>query len=154
MTKIGKLVQSLREECGTCDPFDICEVKRIGVVFCDLPCYVKGFYLKMDANQIVFINQELDEREARVVCGHELGHAMLHSDYNALYLHTETLLNCERYENQADTFCACLLIEEACWDDAEAVTAQGIAQCAGVPERLAHLWLAEKGSMVTWKQEQ
>lgn len=145
MTNIDGIARALREECGTGDPFAICEMKRIGVLFCDLPVYVKGFYLKMDANRIIFINQEIDEQEARLTCSHELGHAMLHSDYNAMYLQTQTLMNCGRYEAQADTFGACLLIDEDVFaDSGETVTEEEIARRSGVPERWVTLWLEEK----------
>lgn len=139
MPDILGFVKNLRDNYGTSDPFSLCEALGIGVLYCDLPRGVNGFYLLLGSSQVIFINQELEEAAARVVCGHELGHALLHRDYNSVYLSTQTLLNCRRYENEADTFCACLLIDEEVCADAEVVTMGDIARRAGLPERLVEL---------------
>lgn len=141
MADIKGLVKKLRSEYGTNDPFALCEALHIGVLYCDLPIDVKGFYLLINNNQVIFLNQELDENEARVVCGHELGHTQLHRDFNAVFMRTQTLLNCQRYENEADMFCAYLLLDgEELTDGTEVVTMEDIARRTGLPQRLVQLY--------------
>lgn len=139
MTKIIDFVKALRTEHGTSSPFAICEALRIAVLYCELPQDINGFYLLMGESQVIFLSELLSEDDARVVCGHELGHALLHRDYNSVYLSTHTFLNCQRYEREADFFCACLLIENEDGDDGGVVTLEAMAQRAHVPLRLAEL---------------
>ncbi|MEG0017640.1 MAG: ImmA/IrrE family metallo-endopeptidase [Hydrogenoanaerobacterium sp.] len=139
MQNIEGYAKQLCKQYGTSNPFALCEALNIEVLYCDLPRDVNGFYLLAGEAQIVFLNDGLDECEARIVCGHELGHALLHRDYNSALLSTQTLLNCQRYENEADTFCACLLIDDELCADDEVVTLENIAKQAGLPLRLVQL---------------
>ena len=145
MSDIFRTVGGLIRQYGTNDPFALSEALGIGVLFCDLPVDVKGFYLSLGGRQMVFINQELEENEARVTCGHELGHAVLHRDYNSVYLRAHTQqFNGRRYELEADLFCACLLMEEPQTGD-EAITLEDIARRTGLPERLVRLYFGFRG---------
>ena len=144
MNDIIKYANSLCEEHGTTNPFALCEALHIKVIYCELPREMNGFYLLIDETQVIFLNEELSEYDSRIVCGHELGHALLHKKYNSIFLSTQTLLNCQRYENEADIFCACLLIDDELSADFDVVTLENIAQRAGLPLRLVQLRYALK----------
>lgn len=145
MPDIRGFVNRLCRRYGTHDPFALCEAMSIGVLYCDLPAEVKGFYLKFDASKVIFLNQDLEEPDARFVCGHELGHAVLHSDYNVFFLQEQTLFNCQRYENEADLFSAYLLLCGEDWEgtEDETVTVEELACRTGIPQKTLEMWLEQ-----------
>ena len=145
--KARSLAVKLRENYGTGDPFSICEQMGIHVIWSDLPKKVNGFYLKTlyegERHRMIFLRCGMDRAQERVVCAHELGHALLHANTNAIYLSTQTYLNGGRYEREADLFCAYLLLGEEDLEGSggDAVTVEEIARRAGLPERLVRMRL-------------
>ena len=63
---------------GTRDPFRICREKGIEVMFRDDFTGQKGAFSLMLNVPFIFINNNLSDEMKRIVCAHELGHAMLH----------------------------------------------------------------------------
>ena len=61
---------------------------------------------------IIYIDRELDEPEARWVCAHELGHALLHRGYNRIFMDQHTYFPVNRYEIEADRFAVDLLYDD------------------------------------------
>ncbi len=132
---IRQCVRHLIQQWGTSDPLQLCECLHIHVYFCELPREVRGFYHEIRGIQILYINQELSAEEQREVCGHELGHAVLHRGINTLFLDETGCMNQGKFEREADLFCAELLVEEA----QEGETAEWIAHRCGVSEQLVKL---------------
>lgn len=106
---IRSIILELIKSYETCDPFRLCQYLGIIVAFVPL-VRVKGFYQRYEDNDIVYINRDLGEEEQTLVCAHELGHAILHKDINAVFLETTNFV-VNKYENEADIF-ADLLISE------------------------------------------
>ena len=69
---------------------------------------VNGFYQRYEDHDIIYINQDLSEEEAIIVCAHELGHMVLHSDKNSIFLES-TLEVSSIYEAEANLFAIQLL---------------------------------------------
>ena len=65
----------------TRDPFEIAQGLGI-VVYDDCEGFgdLKGMYSVVKKQRSIFINKRLDERTARIVCAHEIGHDQLHRD--------------------------------------------------------------------------
>lgn len=65
----------------TRDPFEIAQGLGI-VVYDDCEDFgdLKGMYSVVKRQRSIFINKRLDERTARIVCAHEIGHDQLHRD--------------------------------------------------------------------------
>ena len=107
---IYEKAKELIETHETRDPFRLC--KELGIILLFVPLVrVNGFYQRYNGQDIIYINQDLTYDEKRLVCAHELGHAILHSDINTIFL--ETLQQVEtKYELEANAFAINLLYED------------------------------------------
>lgn len=141
MNKIRKSVRALVSKYDTCEPFLLCDYCGIITQSIPLPEGTYGLYLKAYGLQFVFISRILNGALSRVVCAHELGHAILHPDTNSLYLTEKTLFSKGRLEAEADIFAAELLISDEDITDRfyECETAEGLAHRLSVPEKYVEL---------------
>lgn len=106
-------VKNLTEKYGTSDPFKLCKYLKIYIFYKDLGEEMKGFYQKIKARKVIVINENLDKFSKRVVCAHELGHCILHSNKQVQFSREHSLLPKNSiYELEANKFAAELLIDE------------------------------------------
>ena len=75
-----RLGADLVKRFGTRDPFIIAEGLGIHVYEADFD-RLKGMYRVIQRRRCIFINRNLDEATARMVCAHEIGHDRLHRDF-------------------------------------------------------------------------
>ena len=67
--------------------YDNCEIGNL-----------KGFYKVIKRNRCIFLNKNLSEREATLVCGHETGHDQAHrKDLETITLDDREILNYIKY---------------------------------------------------------
>ena len=74
----AEIGEKLVRRFKTRDPFVIAE--GLGIQIYD-NCEIgnlKGFYKVIKRNRCIFLNKNLSEREATLVCGHEIGHDQAH----------------------------------------------------------------------------
>ena len=86
---------------------------------------------------IIYINEDLDERDARFVCAHELGHFFLHQNINRIFMDKHTHFVMSRYEVEADRFAAELLFDDDELRDLLEWPIATVAKCLGIDETLA-----------------
>ena len=106
-----RIADSLVRKYKTRDPFRIADDLGISVVRLPLSG-IRGFYQFMKRCKIIYIDSALDEMEARFVCAHEIGHALLHRGSNRIFMDTHTYFAVNRYEVEADLFALDLLYED------------------------------------------
>ncbi|OXS26374.1 MAG: hypothetical protein BI182_08225 [Acetobacterium sp. MES1] len=135
---IPKIVNRLIKKHGTNNPFDLCKCLGYTVLFCELPDCTNGFYQYVIRNNIIYINNDRSEREQHIICGHELGHGILHKKTNSIYLDTRTFFKTSTFETEADRFSAELLIREDV-KNFEGLCIHRIAKILNVPERFVEL---------------
>ena len=135
--RILKKTEGIVDFYNTRDPFKLCNEMGIIVTSLDLPESVNGIYTILYDQNTIILNSSLDENERRVICAHELGHVMLHNSLNCLDLARNTNYCMDAFELEADTFAACLLIDDeeirSKMSD-EPVCISDIAAAANIPE--------------------
>jgi Zn-dependent peptidase ImmA (M78 family) len=107
---IEKEVNRLTEKYKTNCPFEISGLKNIHVVYWNLHQEIWGFYKYERRNRFIFINSNLSHDKKRFVCGHELGHALLHTKLNTPFLRRNTLYSIDKIEREANEFAVNLLL--------------------------------------------
>ena len=132
---ILRLVDSLVRKYNTRNPFEIINNLNVIVVFYPLKG-VKGFYQYFQRNNIIYIDNDLSESEQKVVCAHELGHMFLHKKCNAIFMDTRTHFVTNKYENEANTFAAELLISDEIIIENPGMTKNQIARLTGYDEKI------------------
>ncbi len=142
MKNIAKIVSNISRKYRTASPFELCDCLGINVIYEELPDSVRGFFVKILKDFVIVINSSADEYESRVVCAHELGHIMLHSDTNSISLNSRTCLCTSKYEREADLFAVTLLLESempSITDMYENLSAEELSHITHIPLRLIKL---------------
>lgn len=73
---------------------------------------LKGCYGMVNGEKVILIHPDLDDIMRKVVCAHELSHAILHPTTNALFLTTYTFVRLGTLELEADIGASELLIND------------------------------------------
>ena len=132
---IKQKANSLARKYSSRNPLEI--IKNLNVILVYYPLEdVRGFYQYFQRNNIIYIDDELSENEQKVVCAHELGHMFLHKNSNALFMDTRTHFVTTKYENEANTFAAELLIPDSIILNNPGMTKNQIARIMGYEEKI------------------
>ena len=110
---IVALAKGLRDSWNTNDPFEIAKKFGIEVLFRDAA--IKGFTaqtIKIPGYPtIISINDAFNEKSKKILCAHELGHALLHDE--SVNHFSVTKRNVMTYvERDANLFAVALLIDD------------------------------------------
>ena len=152
MDYIRSCAQGLVRRFGTNDPFALSAALDIVVLEVALPANIRGFFTRCLDTSILYLNRDLqDPVQRRVVCAHELGHALLHGGCNALFMEGCTAFVTGRYEREAELFSGWLLLEEGTLRECarDGWTLEQTAAATGLPARVveacAHSLLQRPG---------
>lgn len=135
---IHSLVKSIIKKYGTRNPFEIIKEKNAILVYAPL-VDVRGFYQYFQRNNIIYIDENLSEREKTFVCAHELGHMFLHKKANAVYMDTQTCFNTNKYEIEANDFAINLLISDDMIAENTSYSLQQLSRLWGYDQKLIEL---------------
>ena len=109
--KQKRIAESLVHRHGTRDPFRIAQ--ELGFVVIRTPLAgIRGFYQYAKRRHIIYASCDLPEPEARFVCAHELGHAVMHRGQNRIFTDTNTYFVTTRPEIEANRFAVDLLYDD------------------------------------------
>lgn len=132
---IKQKANSMARKYNSRNPLEI--IKNLNVILVYYPLKdVRGFYQFFQKNNIIYIDDNLPENEQIVVCAHELGHMLLHKNSNALFMDTRTHFVTTKYENEANTFAAELLIPDEIILENPNMTKNQIARLTGYDEKI------------------
>ena len=135
---VKKLVAHLVKKHQTDDPFVIAENKGITILYQDLGSTL-GYFITYKRIPIININSGLDYDMQRIVCAHELGHAILHPKLNTPFMKKHTLFSIDKVEREANRFAAELLISDESIMNCASETINYIASIHNVPLELVKL---------------
>ena len=142
LERIMKTVNEITAFYNTSDPFRLCDEMGIIVISLDLPDSVNGIYTILYEQNTIILNTSLSYDRRRVICAHELGHIILHNGLNRMYLEKDTHYYLDAFEKEADTFAACLLIDDSLirsLTQGETMCIKDIAVLSRVPEEYVKL---------------
>jgi Zn-dependent peptidase ImmA (M78 family) len=122
-------------------PLDIARSLGIKVLFVPFQ-KIKGLAISLGNKKFIIIDSGLSDAEKQFVCGHELGHFLLHPSTNFLFILQNTFFY-SKQEYQANRFSCELLLGEQAEEYKHIITE---AAAAGKLEQLVQLvWeLSEK----------
>ena len=128
------------EKYATNDPFEIAKQKGIIVIREKLGSAL-GYYNSYKRIRFIHINEDINEKLAKFVCAHELGHSILHPDANAPFMKANTFLSIDRIEVEANTFAVeLLLLDKTIYEHQDLnMTLEEVASMYCVPNEVAHL---------------
>lgn len=137
---IKKLVSHYVQKYNTRNPFELAEHLNVQVQFGNLGSRA-GCYMFLKNHKCIFLNENLNELEKRVVMAHELGHAILHRKENCYFIRNKTFLLTSKNEIEANTFAAELLLPDDLFLDNKDYTLVQIARFTGYSEDFVKLRL-------------
>lgn len=109
---IAELAKRIVKKYGTRDPFKMAKMCGAELIIKPLGS-LKGFYKVIYDTPFIFLNKNISESEARLVCAHELGHHALHQAAARVGFEEFSLFSqVSRREYEANIFAASLLISD------------------------------------------
>lgn len=139
LARVKRLVSYYKRKCGTDDPFEIAD--QLGVLYQIGNCKHEGCYMFLKNHRYIFLSNQLNREELRLVMAHELGHALLDRKANCYFIRNKTLLLVSKLERRANLFAAYLLISEELLTQYRGYTEEQFCQCTGYPKELLELRL-------------
>lgn len=92
---------------GSNEPRNIASKLNIKVFYKRLPVGVSGVLVNPEIKKAIIINSRLSRQQQRIALAHQLGHVLLHGEYN-LYGAIDDAIR-DKIEIDADTFAHLLL---------------------------------------------
>ncbi len=140
MAALNRIIGAVHElifRAETRDPFEICEALDIKIRYHELGS-IKAYYFCQSRIKNIVINASADENQRKVLCAHELGHAILHDGIvRDGAFHEITLLDATTpTEYEANLFAAELLISDEDILEAKNSSIFHIASALRVPKEL------------------
>lgn len=137
---IHDLAEKIVKKYNTRNPFEIISARNTILIYAPL-VDIRGFYQYFQRNHIIYIDENLPDKEKMFVCAHELGHMLMHKKANAVYMDTKTCFNTDKYEIEANQFAAELLIPDEIITDNYNMTTEQISRLLGYEQALIELRL-------------
>ena len=117
---IKEVIRRVVDCYGTSNPEELIHAMDIKLGYLPNDTYInelKGCYGMVNGEKVILIHPDLDDMMRKVVCAHELNHAILHPTTNALFLTTYTFVRLGTLELEADIGASELLIsDDKCYE--------------------------------------
>lgn len=139
---VKAVVEQIVNKYGTRSPYELADLMGINVIRQNLGT-VNGYFMELCGIKQIAINTNLDEYKEKYVLAHEIGHNVLHTGLNEMFVRYNTNLSTGKIERQADKFAMYLLIPDDIIAEAKtySYTIEQASKLTGYPERLIKLRL-------------
>lgn len=132
---IKQLVNYYVKKFNTRNPYKLAECLNVEVQIGELGSQA-GCYMFLKNHKCIFLNEDLEENEMRLVMAHELGHAIMHRKENCYFIRNKTLMLTSKIEIEANAFAAELLIPDELIFEHPDMPADQLARLAGYNEKI------------------
>lgn len=138
MKKEKYLATQLSNKFNTRNPFKLASALDIdvryeemgkGLGYCDENFRIKAIHISVNA----------EEKYCPFICAHELGHLIMHTNMNTLFLSTYTLFPINKLEKEANLFAVELLLPDKLIMNHQSCSMECIANAVGIPEGFTFL---------------
>lgn len=111
---IPEKIEELIRKHETRNPFILCDNLNIRIRYKDLGTAIKAFYFYQSRIKNIVLNNRSSKMVQKILCAHELGHALLHGELAAMrgFHELELFDTTSRTEYEANMFAAELLIDD------------------------------------------
>lgn len=137
--QIKRIITYYTRLYGTRDPFEIAD--RLNILYQDCNMKNAGCYMFLKNHRYIFLSNDLNNQERRLVMAHELGHAILDKKENCYFIRNKTLLLVSKVERRANLFAAHLLITDEMLGEFRDYTREQFCHYTGYPKELIDLRL-------------
>ena len=112
---ISEKIDALIRKYDTRNPFELCENLNIRIRYKDLGVAIKAYYFYHARIKNIVLNTRVGDIVQKILCAHELGHALLHGELAAMrgFQELEMFDITSRTEYEANLFAAELLIDDS-----------------------------------------
>ena len=115
---ICETVQQMKKKYDESDPFQVCKEMEIPVLYASMgtgDACCKGFFFPHSRIRTITINSDLSRDIQRIICSHELGHAVLHRKCTGVKAFHDFALfdTASKYEYEANIFAAEFLLPDS-----------------------------------------
>lgn len=138
-------IRKLYTKYHTIEPFELADAMGIKVHYMDLG-NMCGFYYYEKRIKQIFLNCNLPRHIQRFVLAHELGHAVLHTKSNTIFLNS-TFISVDKLEIEANKFAVLLTLPDIELVVAEGYSISQMASMYGLPEEMIRLRLQQTNNM-------
>ena len=111
---ISEKIEALIRKYETRNPFELCDNLNIRIRYKDLGTSMKAFYFYQSRIKNIVLNTRSGRIVQKILCAHELGHALLHGELAAMrgFQELEMFDMTSHTEYEANLFAAELLIDD------------------------------------------
>lgn len=132
---IKQLVNYYVRKFNTRNPYELAKCLHVQIQIGQLGSQA-GCYMFLKNHKCIFLNEDLEENEMRLVMAHELGHAIMHRKENCYFIRNKTLMLTSKIEIEANNFAAELLIPDELIFEHPDMPADQLARLAGYNEKI------------------
>ncbi|MBT2288007.1 ImmA/IrrE family metallo-endopeptidase [Paenibacillus albidus] len=137
--EINRLIRRLLRKHKTNCPYRLAAALNIEVWFEDLGEGTRGMFRRTLRRKYIVIHSGLSEAWKRVICAHELAHALLHPGISRFWMDEHTFFFVGRYEREANYFAVRLLTSGDTVEDGD--TVYNLFHRNGIPDEMIQFYI-------------